>query len=200
MKLAQQTRLLLEEVMDDSVSREWTSRLKDIGIDDAEVDEGEFIDGVSYVTIAIGEEELELAFYIDEDEGPVCEIITDDEESEYIPLGDIDPDMIEVEGEQYINISNLSWLEDEDLIAILDGEEISERSINVIRGGKKVKKQIARRKRPKPMTGARRSAIRRATTSRRRTQARANRKRARSLAIRKRAKLTNKPKNTKLRA
>lgn len=73
--------------------------------------------------------------------------------------------------------------------------EIQEAMLTVIRGGKKVKKTLKRKKRRKPLTGKRKAAIRRAVLKRKKSQRAALRKRKRSLILRKRSKLKKKPKN-----
>lgn len=169
-----------------------------ISVDYAEIDEeGDLI--VSFLNNE-SDEEMTIAFGLDEDGTPVALYVDsedDDGESEFVDLSELE---IPVKDGKIDFDSISDWLSPEVLLDILDGteDEYTEASIYVVRGGKKIKKNLVRKKRRKPLTAARRQAIRKAVISRRKSKAQAARKRAKSLKLRQRANLKRKQ-NSKMR-
>lgn len=153
------------------------------------------------VTFTDDESELLAVFFVDEELGPVVTVIEDEQELEDDEISVIQLDAPVING--MIDFNNgISWLSEDDIEEILtfgaDSDEIEERAIFVIRGGKKVKKKIIRKKRKKRLNAKRKMAIRRAVRKKRAKKAQIQRKRKRSLKIRKRANLKNKPKKTRV--
>jgi hypothetical protein len=159
-------------------------------------------EGQADVILTDGERETVLTFF-DEDGVP------------YLSVSDLDDADYETEEDEAYEISELGIFDGYDFnfakldYRILDyftditsedeeapeSQEVTEAFITVVRGGKKVKKKLKRKKRRKPLSGKRRTAIRQAVRKRKRSQRIALRKRKRSLAIRNRSKLRKKPKN-----
>ena len=161
--------------------------------------------------------ELVAVFFTDEELGPVVTVVehefeTEDDEHEVIQLhGAVvkEDGLIDFAGD-------LSWLDEETLESIFTWDEsddeddswitdsddsiedIEERTVTVIRGGKKVRKKIVRKKRKKRLSAKRKAGIRKAVKKRRVKRVQTQRKRKRSLKIRKRAKLKRKPKNLRV--
>lgn len=151
-------------------------------------------------TVMVGftdnESDLLVYFYIDEEEGAVASIAGDeDSDEEYIVnLDDLSPP---IENGMINFFADLTWL-DEDTLDAIFSDEVSERQINVVRQGKRVKRNIIRKRRKKRLDAKRKASIRKALRKRKITQRQANRKRKRSLVIRKRLKLKNKPKKMRV--
>lgn len=144
-----------------------------------------------------------LAFFVDEDGLPVvcfAEDIDDgDDEITVMDLIELEPTI----ENGMIVFNDMSWFD----IAIIEfmfagepekPEEIQEAFLTVIRGGKKVKKKIIRKKRKKRLSAKRRMGIRKAVRLRRLKKAQTQRKRARSLKLRARSRLKNKPKGQRV--
>ena len=203
MKLANKLLTLFEDLSDKIKNiLDYLDLSELISIDFAEIDEeGSLI--VSFINNET-DEEMTIAFGVDEDEAPIALYVDsedDNGEAEYVDLSDLGISIIDGK----IDFSNIEeWLTPELLLDILDGTEDDEQgnydeaSIYVVRGGKKIKKNLVRRKRRKPMTSKRRQAIRKAVISRRKSKAQAQRKRAKSLRLRKRSNL-KRNKNSRMR-
>lgn len=167
----------------------------------------EMFDGISCEVQVLEDSSIEVTFF-DEDEEyvvildaedgtPSATIIgdTDDEndeleyDDEAIDLSDFNIKTIKDDDEIIIDTSDLSFITPEFIESILIEDETDEAFTNVIRGGKKVRKQLVRRKRKKILSSKRKMAIKRAVRNRRRTAQQAKRKRRKSMMLRKRMKI-----------
>jgi hypothetical protein len=176
-----------------------------VSVIDADYDE----EGHVFVTFEDEEKgELDVTFHYDIEDGPYAVIEDDDDEFAYvINLDALAPPIDNTVFGDYINMTDSTWMNASFFYAILTGctddEEISAekdaetdslfgmhvnegRKTFVIRGGKKVKLAIVRKKRRKILSGAQRSSIRAAVRKRALKKVSSNRKRKRSLKIRKR--------------
>lgn len=164
-----------------------------------------------------------LSFMYDEEEGPQAFPILDDsdkglddEDDDAEPnevafdLGAFNPSIITHEKTQVVNLTDLSWLEPEILLLMLQGcglevlpadvpsystdafgnfiknESMNELFITRISHGKRVRVQAVRRLRKRRLTSKQRAGIRRAVMTRRREKTQIARSRTKSLAVRKR--------------
>jgi len=204
MKLAEE---LLEDLDELSFSASVADYIKAMLLQWDGLSEVVKLTGVSYCNA-----DKSLAMEFEDDEGETILIVfleidsipsvvivgEEDEDDEVIDLTDIGLKSFDFENEQIDN-----WLTLPLLLDILDGDEdyeddeFEEAFINVIRGGKRIKKKLKRKKR-KIMTSKKRAGIRKATRSRKRGLKKALRKRKRSLKIRGRMKLKRKS-NPKMR-
>lgn len=190
MKLAEKILYLFEDSADQIWNVLYELELTDV----IQIDFCEFAEDGSLVVSFVNketDEEMTVVFTVDEEGTPIALYAdSEDEEgnAEYVDLSELE---VPVSDDKIDFTSMSQWLEPEVLLDILDGSEddLEEASIYVVRGGKKVKKNLMRKKRRKPMTSVRRQAIRKAVIARRKSKAQANRKRAKSLRIRQRAKL-----------
>jgi hypothetical protein len=160
---------------------------------------------LTIVTFTDDEFDLMAVFFQDDDGDYVVTVVedidelSDADEVEAIPLPEVP-----VKEDGLIDFSNPDFLDEEIVYSILtfDEEEedgsIDERSIVVIRGGKRVRKKLKRKKRKKRLSAKRKLSIRKGVRKRRLKRAQIARKRKKSLKIRNRAKLKNKPPKTKL--
>lgn len=179
--------------------------------------------GDAVVTFGDDENEyLEVLFTFDEDDGPLAVLLDpetdhlddEDDELDIIELGPLEPNTLDFgDGQLGLDLLNLGWLNENTLQAILtagdliddqeDAEgksEMSERSVVVVRGGKKVRLPVVRRRRKKRLTAKQRAAIKRGVRKRKQKKSAIARKRKRSLKLRKRSGLkknTNKNLKTK---
>jgi len=114
-----------------------------------------------------------------------------------VDLSSIEPPLIEAMGETYINLTELSWMTDSVLLAILNADEIEdmeeepefdfgEAQTTVVRGGKKVRVVLVRRKRRKRLSPKQKAGIRKGVLKRRSQKGAIQRKRKKSLKLRKR--------------
>jgi hypothetical protein len=161
------------EMADDAIKSAFTNKLKEFDFDNIFVisvsseEEGDAV-------VVFGDDEgqmIEVLFAYDDDEGaqaiildPERDLLDDEEdELEIIELDPIDPATLEIKGSLAIDLLNLDWLNETTLQAILtvgdlianqtDAEgEISERSVIVVRGGKRVRLPLVRRRRRKRLT------------------------------------------------
>ena len=156
-----------------------------------------------------------VSFYVDEQGTPIALILDDEDSDEDDPDSayEVDlsaslPSLVTTEHGKFISFSEPNWLSDEVLRSIFlvteldnDTEEVSyyedrqgyltqesidERKISVIRGGKRVRLDVVKKKRRKRLTGKARASIRRAVRKRKAKRSRTARKLKRSLKIRKR--------------
>lgn len=185
----------------ESVKQAIINALGELEIEDIQVTDAELTDAGYEVTFVQGDREITAVFSGDQEpEVVVLSSSEEDEEnySEYIDLSDYKPELYD----DSKDIVDFSKLTPEIVYFVLTGEElepeITEASISVIRGGKKVRKKLIRKKRKKPLNAKRKLAIRKAVIKRKRTAKVALRKRMKSLRLRKRANLKKKPSKFRL--
>jgi hypothetical protein len=193
------------------------AKLDRLGLDGVSVIEVDYDEeGHIFVTFSDEEKgELDVTFHYDIEDGAYA--VIEDEDEEYAYVINLDALLPPVESTvfgDYINMADSTWMNASFFYAILTGctedpKEVTKsenptdplfgfhigesRGTYVIRGGKKVKLAIVRKKRRKLMSGAQRSSIRAAVRKRAMRKSTSNRKRKRSLSIRKRMNL-KKPK------
>lgn len=202
-KLAKVVKNLCEDseadYADNMEERIWELGFEDIEVEEVSVDHE---DKIAHVLFTDGESDLLAAFWVDEELGPVATVIDEESEEDSDEVDVIQLNAPVVDG--MIDFDNgVSWLTEEDIETLLtwgdeDTEEIEERSITVIRGGKKVRKKVIRKRRKKRLTAKRKASIRKAVRKKKAKKAQIQRKRKRSLNVRKRAKLKRKPKNLRV--
>lgn len=183
--------------------------LADISIDDVSSD----FNGDTVITFSDEEgEEIDVLFTVDPEDGPAAIILDpnsdqeddDEEEVDIVDLDSLDPILIDLpNGGQALDMVNLSWLSSSAIEAILtigdilndeddlendieDEIEIQEKSAVVIRGGKKIRLAVVRRRRKKRLSAKQKAAIRRGVKKRKAKKNQINRKRKKSLRLRKR--------------
>lgn len=190
-------------------------QVKDVFVNDVDVD----IDGNISVEFTDDDGDIDVLFTLDPDEGPIAFIEPDDDDSDFIivDLSDNNVPIIKTEFGDYLDLINLSWLNKDTLRMILGAldvedleevpfaenvsDEINELTKVVVRGGKKTRIALVRRKRKKRLTGAQRQGIMRAKVKRRAKLSQTNRKRKKSMLLRKRSHLKTggTPRNMKVR-
>lgn len=204
--------IIIEDVLaysGDAIKAAFEKRLDkfefdNIVIDDVIAEKG----GDTVVTFSDNEDEvMEVLFTWDDDEGSLAIILDpdrdllddEDDELDTIELDPVDPKLLDNEdGTKSIDLINLGWLSENVLQAILtvgdliddqeDAErDVSERSVVVVRGGKKVRLPVVRRKRKRRLTPKQKSAIKRGAKKRKSRKGAIQRKRKRSLKLRKRS-------------
>ena len=156
--------------------------------------------------------EMDTSFAFDENTGmPMVTLLDAEDELNTILLDDKNLPATNTPAGLYVNFNDVSWLDGELLSTILGVEEptesyveckddIEEITKTVVRGGKKVRVKLVRRKK-KRLTPKQRAGIRKAARKRKRTAktATSKRKRAKSLKLRKRAKLKRTKGGSKLK-
>ena len=203
---------IIEDILamsDDAIKASFDDLLAKFEFDNIEIEDvSTESNGDTVVTFIDDEEQqLEVLFTWDEDEGALAVILdperdlldNEEDELDYVELDPVDPNLLDMaNGEKAIDLINNGWLTEPILQAILtvgdliddqeDAEgEMSERSVVVIRGGKKVRLPVVRRKRKRRMTAKQKNAIRRGAKKRKAKKGQIQRKRKRSLAIRKKS-------------
>lgn len=210
-------RKLIEEFFDryspinpEGIVDKMNARMDSLGFEGASVVSADYDEeGNIFVSFADEDGEVDVIFKYDTEDGAYAIIEDEDEEHAYlIHLDALLPPIDDTCYGEFINLTDVSWMNGSFFYAILSGAEmdaessddtiekdslfgyqISEsggRKVSVIRGGKKVKLAIVRKKRRKMMSGAQKSAMRAAARKRSMKKSQSNRKRKRSLAIRKR--------------
>ncbi len=180
----------------------FNAHLEKLGFEGIRVDDVSTENGGDAIIRFVDDEdnELEVLFTYDNEDGADAYILDDNDYSDYendevsleaIDLDPIDPKIITIDGEKTLDLVNLDWLTDDVLISILDSdEEIEEkRFAYVVRNGKRVKIAMVRRRRPKRITGKQRAAFRKAARKRKLKARSIARKRKKSLRVRKRMKV-----------
>jgi hypothetical protein len=208
MKLAHKVLEDIFSMTDDAIMAAFKERLEDFGFDNITIDDVS-TDSKGDTVVTFGDDEgemIEVLFTYDEEDGAVAVILdperdlldNEEDELDIIELDSVDPITMEIDGELAIDLINLDWLDENTLQAILtvgdliddqeDAEgDVSERSVVVVRGGKKVRLPIVRRKRKKRLSAKQKNAIRRGARKRKAKKATIQRKRKRSLKLRKRS-------------
>lgn len=211
MKIASKIIEELQKLTDSAIKAAFEQRLEDFEFENITIDDVDHeTSGDTVITFGDDEDEMvEVLFSYDEEDGALAIILdpekdlTDDEDDELdiIELDPVEPKLLEwPNGDKSIDLVNLEWLTENTLQAILtvgdliddqeDAEgELDERSIVVVRGGKKVRLPVVRRKRRKRLSSKQKRAIRKGVRTRKRKASQIARKRKRSLKVRKRSSL-----------
>lgn len=152
-------------------------------------------------------DEMVVLFSYDDEDGATAVILQefddgdseDDNDEIEVEIIDLNPLEPKIKDGKFIDMVDLSWLNSSGLFAILnagdyfddedDNDDVSERSVFVVRGGKKVKLALVRRKRRKRLTPAQRAGVRKAVRKRKAKKGQINRSRKKSLKLRRRSKL-----------
>lgn len=225
MKIANRISEDLMGFKDDAIKSSFEGILKKFGFDLITVD-GVSAEkgGDTVVTFGDPEGQLDVLFSYDEDDGGQATILDpdkdllDDEEDELdiIELDPLDPKLMDFgDGVMGLDLLNLKWLTEAAMQAILtvgdlidtqkdagDGDEegeIQERSVVVIRGGKKVRLPLVRKRRRRRLTAKQKAAIKRGARKRKAKSGAISRKRKRSLKLRKRNNLKGPGRNSRLK-
>jgi len=176
------------------------AELQQIGIEDITIEDiVETKDGLE-ITAVSNDDEVTFLLTVGED-GLEAIVYGEDEDdelnyAEYVDLSDFNADVYD---DYSIGSVNFEMIPLEVIFYLLTGEildtdEVSEATITVIRGGKKVKKTLKRKKRPKPLNAKKRAGIRKAVLKRKKKAQVSKRKRKKSLLLRNRSNLKTKPK------
>jgi len=213
-----------------SIKAELTKKLDTLGIEGISVDSVDD-DGTGGLLVSFFDDEdgeVQVLFSYEEDDGPSAILVDDDtgEEVLMVDLSPLAPGLVNIQGYQYINMRDISWLNKSTMMTILtagdlespqadkaisvdalgnvipaaesfyevvgvieeNGEVLEVSYKTVVRGGKKVRLPIVRRKKKKRMPSGQRAALARAARKSSRSGA-TKRKRKMSLKLRKRAHL-----------
>lgn len=213
----------IKGINSDSIKLAFEQRLDKLGFEGITVEDVEAdIEGDIIVTFADDDgDELDVLFTVDEDDGAIAILLDDeDEDGEDITIIDLDPSLPVIRKTilgEFIDLTNLDFLnrslvtalfkagdlddEDNDIrVDVVQVEGIEEqRKISVIRGGKRVKLGIVRKRKKVRLSAKQKSGIRKGVRKRKARKAAIQRKRKKSLKIRKRLKLKKKPKGTKFK-
>jgi hypothetical protein len=200
----------------DEIKEAFTKRLnalkfEGIIVDDVSTDLG----GDTVITFAeTGKDagEIEALFTYDEEEGAIAVMLEDgdpdpdgDGEVSIVDFDSLNPVVIDLgSGQKAIDLVNIDWMNESAFSALfLAGEdfadEIEEAKVTVIRGGKKVRLALVRKKRKKRLTPKQKQGIRKGVMKRRAKKGQISRKRKKSLKIRKRMNVKGN-KNKRLKA
>lgn len=193
----------------EAVKAAFVRKLDALGYENIFVDDVEAgISGEIIVTFSDTDSEMSAIFMVDEDDVPLV-IISGEEDDEHVIEIDIsvmDPSYLIGEFGKFINLLELSWLNASTMYAILtvgdmdfgDDEEVTEcfeiteqGFRTVIRGGKRVRLPVVRRKRRQRLTPKQRAGFVKAARKRKAKSSATKRVRKRSLAVRRRAGLRN---------
>jgi len=211
MKLIQQ---LFEEMLpqsSDLIRLALNQRIFDLGIEGVFVEEVDIeFDGDVIVEFVDNEQnEMSVLFQYDPVDGAEA-IVIDDEGGDFEDEenGEFEIDMIDIDplvptiinlgnGTHSIDLVNNKWMNRsffDALFSLADHMEsmpsdIDERAAFVIKGGKKVKVALVRRKRKKRLTSKQKAGFKKGARKRKAKKGQINRKRAKSLKVRKRLKL-----------
>lgn len=192
MKLASDILEQLGEIEEDKIKNALNKKLEEFDFD-VTVDfvAAEDLSDV-LVDFVNGDDAVSVLFSYTDEDGADATILEDsdedeDEELDVVDLDSLNPKIIKLEnGEKAIDLVNLDWLTEDGILDILAESEIEERSVSVVRGGKKVRKKLVRRKRRKRLSSKAKAANRRGARKRKLTKTATNRKRKKSMKIRKR--------------
>lgn len=188
MKLVHELNKLVEDEM--SLKQKLQAHLSDLGYEGVVVSSADVNEDGSVEIDFVDEDgdEMSVILVNDEEEGAEAIIVSEEEDDELtmVDLDALEPPL----KDNKLDMSDLSWLNTDamDLIFSADDEfdPIEEKHAFVVRGGKKVKVGLARRKRKKRMTAKQRQAVRKAVRTRRKKKTQIARKRKKSLKVRKR--------------
>lgn len=214
MKIAQ--KLIKEDMIrfsDAEIKSALQNRISNLGFENAYIDDVTSDEDGDVVVSFTNEdgEFMEVLFTYDLVDGAEAIILTDDiadsEDDDFEDDGELELDMIDLDplepaliknGDTIgIDLINNSWINSSVLQAILNfgdfmGDDETDdafdeaRKAFVIRGGKKVRVSLARRKKRKRLSSKQRLAVRKAVRTRRLKRSQIKRKRAKSLRVRKR--------------
>lgn len=204
MKLADQ---ILEEIFaqsEEDIKRAFSNKISNLGFEGILVDEVSVELGGDVVVSFVDDDgdQMDVLFTYDDEEGAQAIVLEDDDyedqeaDVDVIDLNPLMPKIIDLgNGNQAMDLADLSWFNTSGLIAILNAgdfidddeetSEMSERSTQVIRGGKKVRLAVVRRKRRKRLTPKQKAAIRKGVRKRKTKKSAIQRKRKKSLKLRK---------------
>ena len=185
----------IHKLLESNLKQALQTHITELGYEDVVIGEvREHEDGIVEVEFIDEDgDQLAVLFVNDEEEGAEAIILGDEEEDEMtmVDLDALHPPLINGN----LDMRNVEWLNDSALDLIFsvddefDAEDISEKKAFVIRGGKKIKVGLARRKKRKILTSKQRQGIRKAVRSRKKVKAKTARKRKKSLKVRKRMNL-----------
>lgn len=218
MKLLSQLFEAMEPQKEEDIAAALNQRISDLDFDGVEVTEvsveesGETV--VTFMDLELNE--MDVLFSYDKEDGAEAIILEDDDdefdddsevEVDSIDFDALDPKLIDLgDGAKAVDLVNNKWMNRgfiENLFTagdILDDlSDMDERKAVVVRGGKKVKVSLARRRRKKRLTAKQKAGIRKAVRSRKKKKSQTARKRKKSLKLRKRLKLKKKD-NKKFKA
>ena len=187
----------------------FNQRLEKLGIEGVHVSDVSVEYGGDAVVTFRDEDnsEMDILFTYDEEEGAVAINLDDrqdyfDDEADDIDLVDLDPlepKMLDYgDGNIGFDLLDLKWLNADAVIAIVNigdfldvpdqegSENVSEAMTTVIRGGKRVRVPLVRRRRRKRLSSRQRAAIRKGVRTRKKKKAQISRKLKKSLKFRKR--------------
>lgn len=206
----------------DDIQRAFNARISKLGLEGVWVNEVETdIGGDALVTFVDEDNDsMEVLFTYDPDEGAIAVVleedefddVNDEEDIDFVDLDALGPKLIDMGGEDpAIDLINLNWLSESALMAILNigdfldddkdsDSTVDEASTVVVRGGKKVRLALVRRKRKKRLTPKQKAGFKKAARKRKAKSGQISRKRKKSLKLRKRSGLkVNKNKRLKVR-
>ncbi len=217
MSLVKELREALEGNTEDEIKKAINERLAAVGFDGIGVSEVAVeSNGETVVSFADLEgDEMDVLFSWDDDDGAEAIILNDgfdleddeegddDLEIDMVDIDPLDPKLIDLgSGEKAVDLVNNGWMNKtffETLFTaadfmddILEPESVDERKAVVVRGGKKVKVALVRRKRKKRLTSKQKAGIRKGARKRKAKKGAIARKRKKSLKLRKRLKLKKK--------
>lgn len=204
MKLLNQLWEEVERASAEEIKKAINKRMEDLELEGVKVDSVSLeIDGETLVTFVDDDNNEMVVLFSYNDEG--AEVIfldaddadKEDAELEMIDLDGLEPKIFKINKDKSeIDLINNKWMTDGFFQALFDAGPVatSEQLINeittfVVRGGKKVKVNLVRRKRKRRLTPAQKAGIKRGARKRKQNKNAISRKRKKSLKLRKRSKL-----------
>ena len=205
---------VLTHVNTKDVVRAFNHKFGTLGIEGVSCDECE-VDYEGMQTVYFVDEtgdELAIAFYFDEESNAAEAMILHDpdegtqEESLIIDLSPQSPPLIQTSVGTYVNLMNLEWMNLSTLKTLMQAGDVEygydepeekheARMVTVVRGGKRVRVPIIKRKRIARLTAKQKAGFRKAARKRKAKKSQSSRKRKRSMRI---AKTVKRPKLNKM--
>lgn len=134
-----------------TIETAFRERLNSLGYDGIQVDVTIDLDEGPLVTFSDSEgDEVTILFYICDERGPIASVVSDDDEQIEIQLDPLDPFMIQVGGKEFIDLTDLTWMNKSVLATLLLAGEVDSKTeaqkSMVSFGGKKRKLPIVVKK------------------------------------------------------
>jgi len=206
---------VLTHINTSTVVKQFNQKFNSLGLEGVSCDEVEVdYEGVQTVYFIDSEgDEMAVAFYFDEETHSAEAMILHDaeedgeqEESIIVDLSPQAPPLIKTSLGVYVNLMDLSWMNKTTMMTIFQGGDIDyeekeyptkneARMVTVVRGGKRVRIPIVKRKRVARLTAKQKAGFRKAARKRKAKKGQINRKRKRSMRI---AKTVKRPKLNKM--
>lgn len=138
MKLAEQVLQKMEPISIESIYDAFEEKLNSLGIEGLAIEEVE-LDYDGYISVIFSDEDgdvLEVIFTYDEDFGAVAlmsdlDSDNDDEEVIMVELDTLDPSLIQTGYGKFINLADLSWMNQSTLMTILSAGDLLDDGIEV---------------------------------------------------------------------